>query len=83
MYVQNCTRLYISFAVGMLGRYQDNPGIEHWKLVKNIMRYIQGTKNYVLDYRRLDHLDVIGYSDSDLFVVPIEKVNITGSTGNL
>ena len=60
----------------MLGRYQDNPGIEHWKIVKM-------SKNYVLNYRKSDRLDVIGYSDSDLFVVPIEKVNITGSTGNV
>jgi len=29
MYAQTCTRPYINFAVGMLGRYQSNPGIEH------------------------------------------------------
>jgi len=29
MYAQTCTRLDISFAFGMLGRYQSNPGLEH------------------------------------------------------
>lgn len=29
MYLQTCTRPYISFATGMLGRYQSNPGIDH------------------------------------------------------
>ena len=29
MYAQTCTRPDISFAVGMLGRYQSNPGMEH------------------------------------------------------
>ena len=29
MYAQTCTRLDISFAVGMLGRYQSNPGLFH------------------------------------------------------
>ena len=29
MYAQTCMRPYISFAVGMLGRYQSNPGLEH------------------------------------------------------
>jgi len=29
MYAQTCTRPYISFAVGMLGRYQSNPGFDH------------------------------------------------------
>jgi hypothetical protein len=30
MYAQTCTRPDISFAVGMLGRYQSNLGREHW-----------------------------------------------------
>ena len=29
MYAQTCTRADISFAVGMLGRYQSNPGMDH------------------------------------------------------
>ena len=29
MYAQTCTRPDISFAVGMLGRFQSNPGMEH------------------------------------------------------
>jgi len=29
IYAQICTRLDISFADGMLGRYQSNPGMEH------------------------------------------------------
>ena len=29
MYVQVCTRPDIAFAVGMLGRYQSNPGMDH------------------------------------------------------
>ena len=29
MYAQTCTKPDISFAVGMLGRYQSNPGMDH------------------------------------------------------
>ena len=65
MYLSTCTRPDISFAVGMLGRYQSNPGMDHWKAAKKILRYLQGTKDYMLMYKRLDHLEVIGYSDSD------------------
>ena len=65
MYAQICTRPDISFAVGMLGRYQSNPGLDHWKVAKKVLRYLQGTKEYMLTYRRSDHLEVIGYSDSD------------------
>ena len=32
---------------------------------KKVMRYLLGTKNYMLMYRQTDYLEVIGYSDSD------------------
>ena len=65
MYASTCTRPDISFAVGMLGRYQSNPGIDHWKAAKKVLRYLQGTKEFMLTYRRSNHLEVLGYSDSD------------------
>ena len=65
MYDQVCTRPVIAFVVGMLGRYQSNPGINHWKIAKKVMRYRQGTKDYKLMYRRIDNLEVINYFDSD------------------
>ena len=49
MYLQTCTRPDISFVVGMLGRYQSNPGIDHWKAANKVMRYLQGTKDYMLN----------------------------------
>ena len=64
MYLQTCTRPDISFAVGMLGRYQSNPGIDHWKAAKKVLRYLQGTKDYMLTLRRSDQLEVLRYSDS-------------------
>jgi hypothetical protein len=66
LYAQVCTRPDIAMAVGMLGRYQSNPGMEHWKSAKRVMRYLQGTKDYELTYRCTDHLEVVGYSDSDV-----------------
>ncbi|RWR73399.1 Gag-protease-integrase-RT-RNaseH polyprotein [Cinnamomum micranthum f. kanehirae] len=65
MYAQTCTRPDISFAVGMLSRYQSDPGMPHWVGVKKVLRYLSGTRNYMLSYRRSDRLEVIGYSDAD------------------
>ena len=65
MYAQVCTRPDISFIVGMLGRYLSNPGMDHWKAAKWVLRYLQRTKDYMLTYRKLDVLEIIGYSDSD------------------
>ena len=64
-YAQVCTRPDIAFAVGVLGRYQSNPGLDHWRATKKVMRYLKGTKDYMLMYRRPDSLEVIGYSASD------------------
>jgi hypothetical protein len=36
-YAQVCTRHDLAFVTGLLGRFQNNPGIEHWKLVKKVL----------------------------------------------
>ena len=33
-YAQVCTRTDLAFVTGLLGRFQSNPEIEHWKVVK-------------------------------------------------
>ena len=65
MYSQTCTRPDISFVVRMLGRYQSNPGIDHWKMVNKVLCYAKGTKGLMLTYRRSDSLEIKGYSDAD------------------
>jgi len=64
MYAQTCTRLNISFAIGMLGRYQSDPRLGHWKTAKKVLRYLQGTKNHMLTYKKSNNLEVIGYTYS-------------------
>ena len=64
-YAQVCTRPDLAFITGVLGRYQENPAMEHWKMVKKALRYAQGTKDYMLIYRRSDSLEIKGYSDAD------------------
>ena len=55
----------INFVVEMLGRYQSNPRLDHCKAAKKVLRYLQGTIDHVLNYKRFDHLEVIRYSDLD------------------
>ena len=54
MYAQVCTCPDIENMVRMLGRYLSNPGMDHWKAVKWVKRYLQKTKDYMLTYRRSD-----------------------------
>ena len=65
MYAQVCTILDIAFAVEVLGRFQSNPSLDHWRATKKVMRYLQGTKDYMFMYRRTYSFKVIGYSNSD------------------
>nr|KYP42478.1 Retrovirus-related Pol polyprotein from transposon TNT 1-94 [Cajanus cajan] len=65
MYAQVYTHPDIAYITGMLGRYLSNPGLDHWKEVKRVMQYLKRTKNYMLIYRRLDQLEIVGYTNSN------------------
>lgn len=66
MYTRECNRPYISFIVGVLGRYQPNLGNGHCIVAKKAMRYLQRTRDYMLVFRRVENLEIVRYTDSDL-----------------
>jgi hypothetical protein len=63
--MQVCTRPDLAFITRLLRRFQSNPGIKHGKAAKKTLHYLQGTKHYMLTYKRTDNLEVIDYSYSD------------------
>ncbi|KAE8702056.1 hypothetical protein F3Y22_tig00110503pilonHSYRG00682 [Hibiscus syriacus] len=64
MFAMIYTRPNIAQAVGVVSRYMENLGKEHWNTVKRILRYIKGTSNVALCYRG-SNLLINGYVDSD------------------
>ena len=64
MYTMLFTRPDICFAVGMVSRYQSNPGQEQLTTVKHIINYLKRTRDYMLVYQA-DSLVPLGYKDSD------------------
>jgi hypothetical protein len=60
MYAQVCIRPDIAFITGLLGRFQTNPGLKHWEAIKKVLRYLQGTKNIMLTYRKSNELKLCG-----------------------
>lgn len=46
------TRHDIVYAVGIVSRFMESPGKEHWIAVKQILRYIKGTLGYGCIYRK-------------------------------
>jgi len=50
IYAMMCTCPDICYVVGLISRYQSNPGQKHWMAVKMILRYLKGTSNYMICY---------------------------------
>ena len=45
-----CTKPNICYSVEIVNRYQSNPARGHWTIVKNILKYLRRTKDYMLVY---------------------------------
>ena len=54
----------IAFSVSLLAQYMENPGRTHWEAVKQIFRYLLGTKDCKLVYGGTNN-GLEGYTDAD------------------
>src|SRR5512146_3578961 len=64
MYAMLCTRPDVCLAISLAGRYQSDPGVDHWTAVKNILKYLKRTKDLFRVYGGDNELVVIGYVDA-------------------
>ena len=65
MYAMVCTRPDIAHVVGVVSRFLENPGKEHWEAVKWILRYLRGTTRDCLYFKGSDPI-LKGYTDVDM-----------------
>lgn len=65
MYAMCGTRPDIAYAVGKVAQFMSCPGKHQWLAVKNIYRYLKGTINRGIVYRRGTNFEVTAYTDSD------------------
>jgi len=74
MYAMVCTRPYLSQAVSMVSRYMQNPDRGHSEAVKWIRRYIKGTIDVGLVFKKnvTGKQECIRYIDSD-YVGDLDK----------
>lgn len=54
-----CTRLDISLSVGIVSQFMEEPVYSHWKALKRILRYIQGTVSFVLLKNKRLQIDLL------------------------
>ena len=67
LYLSIATRPDIAFAVGVLCRYNDCPGPQHWNAAKRVLRYLHQTKLLKLTYSPSNSAEIFTvYSDADL-----------------
>jgi hypothetical protein len=80
MYLSNCTRPDIAFAVNCLARSSSSPTMRHWKGVKHIFRYLKGTVDMGLLYQKVpkDQSALVGYADASYLSDPHKARSQTG-----
>ena len=59
------TRPDLSLSVGIISRFMEEPIYLHWKALKQVLRYIQGTVSLGLFYSKTEDYKLVGYSDND------------------
>lgn len=59
-YLSTRTRSVIAYAVGNVERFRSQPTRQHWRSVKHIMRYLNGTRNYGLLYNKENVNNLMG-----------------------
>ena len=69
MYAMLCARPDVCLAISLAGRYQSNPGVDHWTAVKNILKYLKRTKDMFLVYGGDKELVVNGTSMQALTLI--------------
>lgn len=78
MYLANCTRPDISFAVNLLARFSSSPTKRHWNGIKHIFRYLRGTVDLGLFYSNNSKQELIGYADAGYLSDPHKAKSQTG-----
>jgi hypothetical protein len=72
MYIANYMKSDLAFALNLLARHSAAPNKLHWLGVKNIFRYVQGTKDLGIFFQFQRNLgsDMIGYTNGGYLFDP-------------
>ena len=64
LYLTHC-RTNLSYAIGVVSSFMQEPHELHWKDAERILRYVHGTKTFGIHYATKSTLDLIGFTNSD------------------
>lgn len=69
----------IQFSVCLCARFQSDPRECHLTVIKMILRYLKGTTNVGLCYRKSDKYSLVGFCDADFAGDRVERKITSGS----
>ena len=72
------TRPDLAYSFGVLSRYMHAPKESHRAALKQVLRYLQGTMGYGLEFKSRSEKGLIGYSDNRYNVDPDDSKSTTG-----
>ena len=81
LYLAVTTRPDILFSVNCLSQLQEKPTVAAWSGCKRILRYLKGTKNVKLVYKKLLHnsnFNIDLYVDADWASDPTDRKSVSG-----
>lgn len=80
MYLMLGTRPDICFSVAYFGRFQSCFNSIHYKYLKNVLRYLNGTQELGLVYRKNDEAEskIVAYADSDFASDINDRKSVSG-----
>ena len=62
-YLMTVTRPDLGAAVSILSRFSQDPGMAHWEGVKRVLRYVHGSTDVGLLYKKGSQVSTWGYAD--------------------
>lgn len=79
IYIMTCTRPDLSWVVSKLSQHLAEPKRQHWATAKHLLRYLKGTIDQELHYRKCEeNLQLEGYSDTDWAADKNDRRSTTG-----
>ena len=78
MWLANMTRPDIASSVRAVARFTNRPGVEHWRAVLRILRYLIGTKDLGVTYNMGTSESFVAYADSDYASKAEDRRSVSG-----
>lgn len=73
-----CSRPDLAWTIKKLSQHLACPSPADWMTIKHVLRYIKGTIDYKLTFRKSGNVTILGHSDSDCASSKEDRKSTTG-----